>query len=202
MYSNGTFLKLRNWLPVTSIVAVGVVLLLFSVGCSKDPIQSTDKSIEPASGDYFDHPGTDPNGFSLVCPGGAANFHATDVSAVLGGTVTCSDTRFELFVPPAAVNEDVEIKVDVYVEKTPCQGNVFILECGPDGLVFNTPINLSFDASAFGTSASRGTANLYWLNPFTGGWELQSKTRIMETKDGTRPVTFQIYHFSRYGISN
>jgi len=200
-YSNGTLQKLRNWLPMISILTV--TLLLATTGCSTDPIKSTDKSVESGSDNYFDRPNSDPNDFSL---NGRRPFILNDagtiVTQVAGGTVVADDPRFKLDVPAEAVSEPVMISVKVDAIQYGRQGTIFLLECGPDGLVFNTPATLEFDASVFGSASPKEDVSLYWYNPFTGFWELQEKVTVLESDDGTLPVELKIYHFSRYGVSD
>jgi len=71
-----------------------------------------------------------------------------------------------------------------------------IFEFGPEGLVFNNASKLKVDISELNPSATN--AKLYYFDPRVGDWVLQGEKRI--EKGGI--VSFDIYHFSKYAISD
>ena len=69
-------------------------------------------------------------------------------------------------------------------------------EFGPAGLVFNTPSKLKADI--FELNPYAATAKLYYFDPRAKAWVLQAEKRI--EKGGV--ASFDIYHFSKYAISD
>lgn len=124
---------------------------------------------------------------------GLVNKSASRVVGILGGTVEVPLLAgpSKLVIPAGAVNSPQSITMNVVQAKV---GNCYFTEYefGPHGLVFNKPTQLTISLPyANGTMVT-----LRWLNPQTGQWEVQATRAV-----GAGKVQFQVYHFSKYGIS-
>lgn len=111
---------------------------------------------------------------------------------IAGGELSFSveGIAVELDVPAGAVSTDVEITVDATRIKT-VLGPIYLFDFGPDGLVFDKPLQLHQPMPA-----GQRFAYLYYYNPETKAWELQQSVRVV---NGV--AVFNIYHFSKYGVS-
>jgi len=100
----------------------------------------------------------------------------------------------EFVVEPAGIDnpELITVKSDKEIVKSK---QAITFEFGPDGLVFNEASKLEFQMAELNALAR--SAKLYYLDPKIGDWVLQAELPV---KDGV--VTFEIYHFSKYAISD
>ena len=97
-------------------------------------------------------------------------------------------------VKPDGVSSDVVISAKV--GKTTVGGRTAVeFEFGPEGLVFNEASELEFDIGELNAKAT--TAKLYYYDPRACQWILQSESQVVKGV-----VVFDIYHFSRYAISD
>lgn len=99
-----------------------------------------------------------------------------------------------LIVAPNSVSRDALITVKTTTFNIAGR-TVVTFDFGPDGLRFLPSAKLTVDASLFG-SGRPNFVRLFWFNPESHQWTLQ-ETR--QPRFGT--VVFNIYHFSKYGIS-
>ncbi|MFH1687778.1 MAG: hypothetical protein ABIE70_09690 [bacterium] len=72
------------------------------------------------------------------------------------------------------------------------QGECYIYDCAPEGIVFSTPLQITQPINR----PEGCLSGLFWWDPARRVWILQEVSRI-----NSRMVTFEIYHFSKYGIS-
>lgn len=91
--------------------------------------------------------------------------------------------------PKDALKVEKLITITVKTEVTPF-GNLLVYDCGPDGTVFDVPLQLVHPEPRGKTSAS-----MYYFNEDKQQWELQ-ETSVVKGAD----AVFHIYHFSKYGI--
>ena len=86
---------------------------------------------------------------AVACDGTSGNNTTTRTIGPEGGTITSSDGRLILIIPEGALDEDTEITIRrINPEDLPPEFEGFEgerqYELGPDGLVFNVPINVEF----------------------------------------------------------
>jgi hypothetical protein len=118
------------------------------------------------------------------------------VSPVTGDVIAIDRDVYhhEFKVEPAGVDkpELITVKSDREVVKSK---QAITFEFGPDGLVFNKASKLEFQMAELNALAR--SAKLYYFDPKIGDWVLQAELAV---KDGV--VIFEIYHFSKYAISD
>lgn len=103
---------------------------------------------------------------------------------------------------PGAVAEDVDIDITTCIVKGNAQNSfsVIELEFSPDGVYFSTPAQIVINAGSLNALRAPnfgGVVRLYFYNPDTGEWLVLQEARIIKGK-----VTFEIDHFSKFGISH
>jgi hypothetical protein len=96
----------------------------------------------------------------------------------------------QFIFPQGALKTETMITIRASVLDTP-SGRLVVYTCGPDGTVFDVPIQVVQPEQCGKTAAS-----LYYFNEKTTQWELQETSPV---KGGS--AVFHIYHFSKYGIS-
>ncbi|MBI5868062.1 MAG: hypothetical protein HZB43_07225 [candidate division Zixibacteria bacterium] len=118
------------------------------------------------------------------------------VSAKFGGIVKLgmAGKIHVLAVAPNSVASDVIIKVKTSTFKKGDK-KIVTFDFGPDGQKFLPSAKMTIDASVLG-QVTPASVNLYWFNPATKQWVLQ---QTQAPRLGV--VAFDIYHFSKYGIS-
>jgi hypothetical protein len=108
-----------------------------------------------------------------------------------GGQIVLSDNRAGLAVPPGALPKDVLITIDT------SPANVMEIECGPDGIQFNAPVDLTISYAGIDLAGTdERSLVVLWLNPEANRWEAQEGTVDMVD----RTVTASLSHFSRYSL--
>jgi len=118
------------------------------------------------------------------------------ISAEDGGLILISRDAYQhsFAVQPNAILADARISVKSTKEKV--NGvTAIVFEFGPDGLVFSQAANLNFQMSELNSRAV--SAKLYYYDPSAGGWVLQANRSVVSGH-----VNFDIYHFSKYAISD
>lgn len=101
------------------------------------------------------------------------------------------DDRVEFQIDKNSVDSPTEIVVRCVKFNAPF-GPFWMFDCGPDGTVFNVPIHVKVDGD-FG----REYTILFYFNEETQLWEYEQVLTPGQVSDGE----FDIYHFSKYGIS-
>jgi len=126
----------------------------------------------------------------------AVAFDAGLVKADEGGIIPIDRGSYshKFVVQSEAMNQDKTITVNsgqqVINGKT-----MLVFEFGPSGLVFSKASALDIEISEINARAE--TAKLYYYDPDEKGWVVQD---IAAVKNGR--VVFDIYHFSKYAISD
>jgi hypothetical protein len=120
----------------------------------------------------------------------------TDVSALTGGTIAVSKKGYvhEFEVKAKALSRDVAIEVSVK-EDIVNNKKAIVFEFGPDGLVFEKASQLKCDINEINSKALSG--KLYYFDPKARAWVFQGEAQVVGGK-----VQFDIYHFSKYAISD
>ncbi len=92
--------------------------------------------------------------------------------------------------PQGALKTETLITIQATVLETP-SGSLVVYDCGPDGTVFDVPLEVT-QPEPPGKSA----ANLFYFNETSMQWELQETSPVQHGC-----AKLHIYHFSKYGIS-
>lgn len=189
--------KKSKWYVSGLGLTLALVFALFaSFGCSSNALKTED----PTSGDkhnYLFDTGeqVDPQDNDAIKSPRLLESAVAVVSetvGILGGEldVVVGDVNTQFVVPVGALFVPVEISVVVTKYDTPL-GPVYTYDCGPDGTKFKVPAKLSQRMPD-----GQSTAELFYFNESTRNWELQE---VVKVKNGV--ATFNIKHFSKYGIS-
>jgi len=199
-------MKVRRGLMLGA-TAVAVFMVSFSVaGCGDNPVAPLNDGgtggftfIKDKGGDPLAAPGAmnvkdvnvkDVNVRALPLVGGGSG---SAVIGPAGGAIdlTLGPHACTFLVPPRAVLAPVLITV-VAVDSLLPGHDVAVFDFGPDGLAFQVPAKLTLQVSD-----PEGTMKqLYWWNPSSGRWQL---VNVAPVKGGV--VTFNVAHFSKYGIT-
>ncbi|MBI3873405.1 MAG: hypothetical protein HY304_10065 [candidate division Zixibacteria bacterium] len=187
----------RNpWLLGVTILTAVLALAFLLPGCGENPVSSVS-----------DDPGGHGGGIKglqyadgVLHPKGtqAASASLSTVDTVVqlvsssGGTIylTTGKHASTLVIPKDALASAVLISAVAAEVMTP-YGAVTLYDFGPDGLVFAKASRLTLQVDI----PDGSPLSLYWWNPATGIWELQQTAKVAKGK-----VTFDILHFSQYGI--
>lgn len=118
------------------------------------------------------------------------------VSASDGGVISISQDGYNhaFVVAEGGLDEDAFITANVESGYINGQKAV-VFQFGPDGLVFKSASKLEFDMGAVNPKAS--SAYLYYFDESVGKWVIQSAQRVDKGV-----AIFDIYHFSKYAISD
>ncbi len=156
-------------------------------------------------------PVTTNGGGADIKNGGQDNFAAGCITDILDSTVVLTEglvtAKFGgvvklgiagkihvLAVAPNSVAKDVIIKVKTSTFRKDDK-NIVTFDFGPDGQKFLPSAKMTIDASVLGSSTPE-YVRLYWFDPEEKEWVLQQTKRPVGST-----VVFDIYHFSKYGIS-
>ena len=93
----------------------------------------------------------------------AAEIRGQWVSAQNGGTV--SNGRVSLEFPAGALDEDIYVTMQL-LDKSDLR-----VEFGPEGLVFNKPVTITWKLVGTAAEGRAATAQIKWFNPETGSLE-------------------------------
>jgi len=132
-----------------------------------------------------------------------------------GGTVTTSDGRFTLEIPPGALEEELEIKLDLIASdqnsKTNLQeegeeddsGSFLIYEAQPDGLEFLIPAIFSGDVTDISNNDGNNINVMLGFNVTDETTEeLGEQTYNVDTSNGNATYTAEVTHFSSLLLLN
>ncbi len=191
------FLKKPGLTGAFLSINVLLILALFAItGCDKNPIQPELQADVTNLSEANKVAGHDNNfncyessGLITVSDGGIIH---------LGWGGPKNSLRFD----PGSVAEDVVIDITTCIIKGNPHNNfsVIELEFGPDDLFFSPPAQIVINAGSLNALRAPkydGTVKLYYYNPETDEWLLQQESKINKGK-----VTFEIDHFSKFGISH
>ena len=176
-----------------------LILALFAIiGCGTNPVQPDLQADLPALSEVskvaWQNQEDDFN-----CYESAGLITAADGGLIhLGWGSPKNSLRFE----PGSVSEDVVIDITTCIVKGNPQNNFSVIEFdfGPDGLFFSPPAQIVLNAgslNALRAPRHDGVVRLYFYDPDTDEWFLQQEAEIHR---GT--VTFEVDHFSKFGVSN
>jgi hypothetical protein len=185
----------RNVLVFLSLLIISVSLT-FIAGCSSNAVSSTGDNSNQNKLDWLNQFFTD---------GGANKGSGVDIKncPVLFDTTLQQQVnqwgyqidmvhgkeKIGFSLPYMAVRNTVTLRIRVTKYQAPF-GEFWMLDCGPEGQVFNYPLYVQPNQEVLNSS----TAVLYYYNPTTKLWEIQSTSRSSNPQ-------MPIYHFSKYGIS-
>lgn len=181
----------RNRLFLTGSIFLVLLLMVFAASCDNNiPTALENQNDLIVSFDYMNNlakPGVGP--LSLL-----EETCSERISAEMGGEILFPGfgayTKF--YIPPHSLSKDQRIIVTAGLFES--QGkNIIVFEFWPNGLVFNVPAELRADAHYFKGS----DLTLLWYDPEDQKWIPQATGSI---KSGA--VKFEIYHFSKYAISD
>jgi ZU5 domain-containing protein len=127
----------------------------------------------------------------IGCGGGSTSKTQTasataSVSPSAGGTVSLADSSVKLEVPPGAVSSTTMITMTATTDAAPAgiTADSAILKFEPDGLVFATPVTVTF------TFKGATSPVVYWSNS-AGGYDIVGGTVTGDS------IAAQVSHFSR-----
>lgn len=161
------------------LFAISISLALVS-SCSQNavaPIQ--DNPDQPALGGEGHGPITDITVSGLIGPDGGL------LQVRLKGSLP---TVFRF--PKGALKVSTLITIRVYRAQMGSD-SLDAYDCGPDGTVFDVPVEVTVPMPS-----RQDTASLFYFNETSMQWELQESSHV---NNGV--VKFNLYHFSKYGIS-
>jgi hypothetical protein len=182
--------KSKRYVSVMGLLLAFSLALFVSFGCSSNSIKFEDQNTSGDKLDYLydtqeEHADRSPKLLEETVS------VVSETVGLLGGVLEVADDASTVFVVPVgALLRPVEISIVASEFQTPL-GPVFLYECGPEGTKFKVPAKLSQRMPE-----GQSDASLYYFNEATGAWELQE---VVKVKDGV--ATFNIKHFSKYGIS-
>ncbi len=115
-----------------------------------------------------------------------------------GGTITLAE-RVTVVIPPNALSSPQSITLGLYdpsIYFDDAAGNHIVVECLPDGISFNKPVELFITAPpSLQTGNVEGLAGV--IDPESGALEVLPTTGL--TVEGQNTLRMEITHFSRYG---
>jgi len=118
------------------------------------------------------------------------------VDCNLGGTIEIErdGTMHEFRVDAGALDQDTRITIITSEQKINGKDAV-VFEFGPNGLIFKKAAKLDFDIADL--NASIATAKLLYYEPGLRVWVNQGSKSVTNGR-----AVFDIYHFSKYAISD
>jgi hypothetical protein len=178
--------RMLRGISSVSVIVVLAAAMAFT-GCSNNSPLAPDS-------DFMAKPG-------IILAGGDAQPIATvlvekDISAEDGGLILINRDVYQhsFAIQPNAIPADARISVKSYKDKV--NGiDAIVFEFGPDGLIFSQAANLDFQMSELDSRAV--SAKLHYYDPNVKSWVLQSNRSVVNGHVG-----FDIYHFSKYAISD
>jgi hypothetical protein len=192
--------KGRNpWLLGATILTAVIALTFLLPGCGQNPVSSVPD--EPGShgggirgleyADRLIHSKGSVEAAWVTTPLPSADTVVQTVGTS-GGTLTLTTGGHgsTLQIPNGALTSSVSISA-IAVEVRTTYGTVDLYDFGPDGLVFAKAAKLTLQVDL----PDGATLSLYWWNPVTHRWDWQRSGKVLQKK-----VTFDVFHFSKYGI--
>ncbi len=181
-----------------------VLALVAVVGCDKNPLQTeplAQAQIQPESEDLA---------LSAVSRGDLQSYDPRCreasglITAAEGGRIRLGwgGRKNSFRVQPGAVEEDVFVEITTCVVKGNKRNRYSAIEFdfGPDGQQFSSPAQIVISGRSLNALRSPrhgGVVRLYFYDPETDEWLIEQEAKIIKGK-----VTFEIDHFSKFGISH
>jgi hypothetical protein len=182
---------------IFSVIVVGVLLI---ASCGKMSPTSVDQSAQDQNGspDYY--------GNQAVESKWGRIFYWNVVDKVYGmvdqggGTMTFDNFDYDCSVtfPEGAVDGWISFTAELTGYNT-WSGVIYMFQFGPEGTVFNIPVEIVMDAAALtdgDPDCELEGADLWYWDPVRRRWFLIDYD--MNVDDGL--LSFQLEHFSRYAI--
>ena len=165
------------------VAAVFMTIAVMVAGCSKTLMGTDNEAAEPTQPQLLQRAA------SSVQMSPSELYVEQLISAAEGGQLTLFDVTLE--IPPGAVDNDTLFSIRIpNIE-------VFYNEFGTDGLVFNTPVEVTMsyrDADLSGIDES--TIRIAWFDKRSG----QFKDMLCEVDVQNKIVTGELDHFSAYAL--
>ena len=174
---------------------IGVLAVLFTAlaftGCSVNSPSAPNSDITLSSGKLIGMLGGEASGSESILYETSKAISAED-----GGKIEIIHNTYvhEFTVAPASITSDTEISVKTTSE-TVAGKNAIVFDFGPEGLVFGDAAILNFKMDELNLHAN--TAYLYYYDTKVKKWILQESASV-----NLGEVEFEIYHFSKYAISD
>lgn len=180
--------KLKGLRHLWSVTALAAVLAV--AGCSGD---------SPLAPDTEQHPGlgrTVMRSMEESVPEASVTEVSQTIVASEGGVIPIAKDDYEHTFTVVEDGVDEDVTIDIRAEEKLVNGkNSVVFEFGPNGLVFREAAILEFRMADINEQAE--IANLYYYDPKAADWILQAEKEVVEGS-----VIFEIYHFSKYAISD
>jgi len=175
---------------------IGVLAVLFTAlaftGCSVNtPTAPESDSLLLSSGKFLSGDGAQAAGMeTILCE------TSQQIPAKSGGTIEIVHDSYvhEFTVAPSSIDRNTQISIKTTSEMVEGK-NATVFEFGPDGLVFAEAATLTYQMDELNTRAS--AAYLYYYDTNADKWILQGSASVYQGE-----VEFEIYHFSKYAISD
>ncbi len=168
------------------VAALALLAVTLFAGCSRTPM-GVEAENEPAEPQLLMRSSSSVSGSPLMSSG--TMYTEAIISADTGGVLTLLDVTLE--IPAGAVPNDTLFSISIP------DPNVFYNEFGTDGLVFDSPVEVTMsyrDADLSGIDES--TIRIVWVNESTG----QFHDVQCEIDFDNQTVTGSLDHFSAYGL--
>jgi hypothetical protein len=165
------------------VMAVLMTAVVMFAGCSKTPLGSDSETAEPTQPQLLKRAA------SSVQLSPSELYVEQVISAAEGGQLSLFDVTLD--IPPDAVDNDTLFSI--------CIPNieVFYNEFGTDGLVFNTPVEVTMsyrDADLTGIDES--TIRIAWFDERSG----EFRDMVCEVDTDNKVVTGELNNFSAYAL--
>jgi hypothetical protein len=187
----------QNWFVTTLSVLLAIGLTLAVVGGCTSNAVAPGNSTNQDKLDWLNQTFAD---------GGASRGSGLDINSLpvlfdttLTNVVSPYGTQIDMVhgkekigfsLPYMAVKSSMTLTIRVKKYQAPF-GEFWMLECGPEGTVFDYPLYVQPNSEV----TSRSSSVLFYFNPTTQLWEVQQSARQANPQ-------MPIYHFSKYGISD
>lgn len=118
------------------------------------------------------------------------------ISCEQGGTINIErgDYQHKFIVEPGAIDDDTQITVSVNREIVKSK-DAIVFDFSPNGLVFREAAKLDFEMAELSSVST--SAKLSYYEPRLGIWVNQDLKPVVNGR-----VVFDIFHFSKYAISD
>ena len=141
----------------------------------------------------------------MNCWGGVSVNHAEDTIGPSGGTFTDEESDVEISVPAGALSSETQLTCTYYegeddfpdTMKSMFFGELGLVDLGPDGLEFDSPVTITVPVSADLTPGDQFP--LFVWNTADQSWE-QTESLCTVNADG-HSYSAQVTHFSMYTAS-
>jgi hypothetical protein len=170
----------KRYVSILAVLFAISISLAFISGCSQNAVAPVQDDLnQPRLGQLNSNLATDKTVSGLIGPKGGLLLVKLDGSL---------PTVFRF--PAGALKVETLITIRGYLLGSP-RGTLAVYDCGPDGTVFDVPVELTQPMPP-----NKAEASLLYFNEKSMQWELQETSTV---KNGS--ALFHIYHFSKYGIS-